>query len=291
MITTLTLRNLRIFFRDRMGVFFALLSPLIMLVLYIFFLGNVQVEDLQDKFAHAGSGTIQAFVSSWAFAGILMITTLTTALAALNVFVEDRASGRFKDFMVSPVSRRQLIAGYMASTFIISLLLTTLVLVVGQVYFRLTGNPFTGWQNLAAGYGYIALSSACFSALCSFFVTFVKTTAAFTSLSVIVGTAAGFLAGIYIQPGTLSAGVVKVINCLPFAQSSTIIRKPFTEVAAQQLTAGQPEAAVRLSQHYGIDALQIGGYQLKPAGIIVIFTGIIVAFTLLGAWRLRTKIN
>lgn len=39
-ITLLTGRNLRVFFRDRAGVFFSLLSALILIALYALFLGN-----------------------------------------------------------------------------------------------------------------------------------------------------------------------------------------------------------------------------------------------------------
>ena len=58
-------RNLRIFFRDRAGVFFSLLSALILIALYALFLGGLQVDNLAQRFANASTGQIQAFVE-WA---------------------------------------------------------------------------------------------------------------------------------------------------------------------------------------------------------------------------------
>jgi multidrug/hemolysin transport system permease protein len=87
-------RHMRIFFRDRMAVFFALLSPLILFVLYTLFLGNQQVQNIQHAFPSASGTHVHYFVNSWLFASIIMITTLTSGLVALGTFVNDRASRR-----------------------------------------------------------------------------------------------------------------------------------------------------------------------------------------------------
>lgn len=291
MITALARRHLRLFFRDRMAVFFSLLSPLIMLVLYIFFLGNVQVEDLTDSFPQARTEDIEGFVHSWIMAGIVMITTLTTGLAALNVFVEDRASDRFKDFAVSPVTRRQLILGYLTSTFLIALIMSAVVLLFSQVYLGLSGGEALSLHNLAIACGYIVVLCAGFAAFSSFFVTFIKTTAAFTSISVIVAAVVGFLAGIYIQPGSLGTGVVNVINSLPFSQGAALVRQPFTEATARTLANGNPDVVSKLSEHYGIGSLHIGGSTLQAETIVGIFIAITILFTILGAWRLSKKLG
>lgn len=43
-----TLRNLKIFVKDKANIFFALLAPLIVLGLYILFLGKTQTDTLLD---------------------------------------------------------------------------------------------------------------------------------------------------------------------------------------------------------------------------------------------------
>ena len=40
----LTVRNLKLFLKDKMQVFFSLLAPLIVLFLYVAFLGDVQMD-------------------------------------------------------------------------------------------------------------------------------------------------------------------------------------------------------------------------------------------------------
>lgn len=262
-----------------------------MLALYCFFLGTVQSEDLRDKLPLASDDAIQAFVTNWVFAGILLITTLTTALASLQVFIEDRASGRFDDFAVSPLTRRQQIMGYFGSGLIITLGLSTVVFIVGLACIALIGRQVPSWQDSMLAYGYVVLSCACFVALSSFLVTFIRSGSAFTSLSVIIGTTSGFLAGIYIQPGTLSQSVVNVINSLPFAQAAALLRSPLTRDALEQLAGGNAQAYASLTAHYGIGSVTIGNSVVSARTLVITLVVVAVAGLVLGSWRLKRKLQ
>lgn len=100
-------RNLRLFFRDRLNVFFSLLGALVVFLLYTLFLSNLQTTSIVSSFPQADEADVRAFVNSWMFGGIIAMTSITTSLGALNVFVEDVATGRFRDFLVSPIRRGQ----------------------------------------------------------------------------------------------------------------------------------------------------------------------------------------
>lgn len=158
-VAILTGRNLRLFFRDRAGVFFSLLSALILIGLYALFLGGLQVDNLTEQLPNATEGDIQWFVNTWVFAGITMITTLTTALAALAVFVDDKASGRFSDFIVSPIRRPELILGYLLSSFVISFTMTLVIVAIGQLYLLIQGNALMTVEETATTIGYVAISA------------------------------------------------------------------------------------------------------------------------------------
>lgn len=286
----LTGRNLRLFFRDRAGVFFSLLSALILIGLYALFLGNLQVENLATQFPNAATGDIDGFVNAWVFAGITMITTVTTALAALAVFVDDRSSGRFSDFLVSPIRRSELILGYLLSSFVISLTMTLVIVVVGQLYLLTQGSTLMTLPEAATTLGYVALSSLAFAALSSFVVTFLRSSGAFAALSTVVGTVIGFLAGAYIPVGTLPDGIVDVMSALPFAQSAMLIREPMTAGALDALTGGQAQAVDAVESFYGVTA-SVGDLAVTPGLAIAALVGVFVVFTALGAWQLARRIR
>ncbi|WP_104196928.1 ABC transporter permease [Cryobacterium sp. M15] len=283
-------RNLRIFFRDRTAVFFSLLSALILIGLYALVLGSLQVDNLQSRFPTATNAEVQAFVDAWVFAGITMITILTTGLAALSVFIEDSSSGRFKDFLVSPIRRASLIFGYMTSSFIVSIVMTVVVVSISQGYTAIRGNATMTATELLLALGYVVVAAAAFSALSGFIVTFVRSNSAFAAMSTIVGTVIGFLAGAYIPAGTLPASVVNVMNAMPFAQAAMLLRQPFTAHSAEALTDGKSEAVSALNDFYGI-AISVGDFDVSSAGAFTALAIVCIVFALLSSFRLSRRIR
>lgn len=286
----LTRRNLRLFFRDRAAVFFSLLSALILIGLYGLFLGNQQVDALQQRFPRASPGDVRAFVVTWVFAGVAMITTLTTGLSSLSQLVDDASTGRFRDFLVSPVRRIELILGYLLSGFVISMVITLVAVITGEVYLAATGGPIMTLPQMTTCLGYVALSCAAFVAISAFAVTFVPSRQAFTAVATIVGTLIGFLAGAYIPPGVLPAGVVNVIQALPFAQSAMLIRQPLTHEPLENMTAGAAPADAAVSAFYGMTA-KIGDVTVTNGWAILELGAIVVVFLALGAWRMGRRIR
>lgn len=283
-------RNLLLYFRDRTGVFLSLLSALILFVLYAFFLGNLQLNNITTRYPAVSHSEARLFVTGWVFAGIVSITSLTSGLQALNVFVEDRASGRFKDFLVASVRRRHIVLGYIGATFTIAVSMSIIVLLLGQAYEVAIGGQFVTIGELLQALAYIVVIAACFAALSVFAVTFIHSSGAFSSLGVVVGTMSGFLAGAYIPVGTLPKGVDNVINCLPFSLSAMLLRGPLTSRYVQRLTHGRTGPTRYIDQFYGIH-LFVGSSTMTRALALVILAGIFVVFAIAGSARVRARVR
>lgn len=290
--TTLGLvrRNIRVYYRDRGQVVLSLIAPLILLLLYVLFLGNLQVDTLEDSLPEASAEQVDAFVYTWVFSGMVMITTVTTGLSALNTFVEDRVFGRFKDFRVSPINSVQLITGYLVASCLIAFVMSMIVLAAGLVVVSMTYDSFPGWSNVFLSVGYAALMCLGFSSLSALMVTFVRTSGAFTSLSVIVGTIIGFLAGAYIPEGTMTKGVVHALNVLPFSQSAMLLREPLAGGALTDLTEGLPGAHETIAEYFGFK-LMIGSMSVTNGIAVLVLVAMTIVCGGLGAFRMRRSIN
>ncbi|MCC3268632.1 ABC transporter permease [Arthrobacter gengyunqii] len=287
---TLMSRNLRLFFRDRLGVFFSLLSALILFLLYTLFLGSSQIDNLQESFPRVSRGEVKSFVDTWMFAGIVGITSITTGLGAMNVFVEDSSSGRFRDFLVSPIRRETLIVGYLLSAAVVALIMTTVVLIISLAYlFFVDGVSFDAGQIVTV-YGFLALSCLAFAALSAFVVSMVRSAGAYSALSTIVGTILGFLAGAYIPVGALPEGVRTVISALPFMQAFLPVRQEMTADSLQAMTGGEPEAVSDLESLFGITAA-VGDWAVSNTYVVFILAAMTVVFTLLAAVQIRRRIS
>lgn len=288
-ITAITGRNLRLYVRDPLNVFFSLLGALIVLLLYVFFLGSLQESSISDAIPGADPALISGFVDSWMFGGILALTTMTASLGALGVFVEDAESGRFRDFLVSPVRRWQLVLGYLASAFIIGMAITLVVLVFALVYLRLATAVVLPAGAVARTVGWIALSTAALTALWAFVVSFLRSIGAFSALSTIVGTVAGFVAGAYLALGLFPDTVREVVSALPFAQSAMLIRTEFSGHPLSALVGGQEQAIAELSVMYGLN-LEVGSWTIPSWFAALMLAAMAVIFTALASARIRSRI-
>lgn len=283
-------RNLRLFFRDRLNVFFSLLGAVILFGLYTLFLGNLQTSDLAASLPGTSTGEVQAFVDSWMFAGIVLITTVTTGLGGLSVLVDDDQSGRFRDFLVAPLRRGQLVLGYLVSAVLVAMLLSVLVLAISILYLGVIRGTWMSVPAILRSLGIVVLACVSFTALSALIVSFVRTNGAFSGLATIVGTILGFVAAAYIPIGVFPAGVASVVAALPFAQAGMLLRREFSDDTLAQMTAGVPEARETLRALYGLD-LSIGDWAVPAGFVVVVLVAVAAVCTALSARLMRRRIR
>ncbi|HYJ48953.1 MAG TPA: ABC transporter permease [Microbacterium sp.] len=283
-------RNLRIFFRDALNVFFSLLGAVILFGLYTLFLGNLQTTDLADALPGATTAGVQAYVDSWMFAGIVLITTVTTGLGALAVLVDDDQSGRFRDFLVAPLRRGQLVLGYLLSAVAVAVILSLLVFVISILYLGLVRETWLPLPSIARIVVVVLLSCIAFTSISALIVSFVRTNGAFSGLATIVGTVLGFIAAAYIPIGAFPEAVASVVAALPFAQAGMLMRREFSDGTLAAITADAPGADEALRAFYGID-LSVGEVPVSAWFVVALLVGITVLCTVLSAVRIRSRIR
>ncbi|MCL2468084.1 MAG: ABC transporter permease [Micrococcales bacterium] len=289
MIYRLTRRNLTVFFRDPPAVFFSLLSSLILFVLFIAFLGNLQTQALHDQLPDASNASVNAFVHSWVLASVVMIATMTTSLSALVVFVNDRVTDGFRDFLVTPATRVQMISGYLLASFVVSMILSSAVLVFSQVFLGIFDHAVLGPSKLFAAFFSMVGFCLLFASIWSFFVTFVKSNAVFMSLGTIIGTAGGFLAGAYITVGTLPTGVVTFMNLLPLNPAATLMRQSFTASTLDSLTSTE-QATTIVREEYGLNLL-VANTSVSAWLLWFLFVLLFAIFLFIGSRRIGRRLG
>lgn len=291
MIFSLTKRHMRIFFRNRSAVFFSVLSPMILFALYFFFLGNMNLADLKEQLPYIDKGQLQLFLNSWVYAGIVMTVAVTTGLAALGVFVDDRESGRFVDFAVSPVPRWKITVSYLLATVAVSALITTVIYIAAQTYLVVQGAPLPTIETIMQIVGRYLLVAFSFAALSSFLVTFIKSNAVFTSVSIVIGAGIGFVAGIYVPLGVLSASIANSLNALPFAQAAALLREPFVSKSLESIGEGQPAQVVQeLTDTYGLNVV-VGNHTLETPTIMLLLLAIGMIALVFAVVRISRKLR
>ena len=280
----LVIRNLRLYLRDKAAVFFSFLSVIIIILLYVLFLGAMQEDSLASFFGDVEG--LEWLVSSWIMAGILTVSTVTVPLMAIGTLIQDREKGMIADFYTSPIDRRVLALSYLVSTWIIALIMVVINFFLGQIYVVSTGGEFLGFIPTLQIFGLIILSIITFSSFFFYVALFMKTLKSFDIMSTIIGTFIGFLGGIYIPIGILSENVQNVMNVLPSAHSVTLMRNVYMKDAIDVVFEGMPQEAFdSYSYIYGLE-VNLGDFSMENIHLIMAMIGFSVLFYVLSVFKL-----
>lgn len=278
-------RNIKMFFRDRAGVFFSLLGVLIIIGLYVLFLGDMIVGGMKDV-----KGA-RFLMDSWIMAGMLAAGSMTTTLGALGTMVDDKGSGKLKDFYAAPVRRADIAGGYMLSSMFIGFMLSLVAFVFAEAYIVMYGGQLLPIFSMLKVVGLLMLSVLSSGAMMYFLVSFFKTSNAFAAASTMVGTMVGFLTGVYIPIGNLPGAVQWVIRIFPTSHSGALLRQVMMEAPLASAFAGAPgSVANAFMQELGVEFIY-GSYTMQPWAHIAILVGTAAIFFGLSVWRLSKKKN
>lgn len=282
---TLALRNLKVFFRDRAAVIMSFFSAFVMIALYALFLGDLLASsDLPDS---------DKIVTSWLIAGLIATESMTGTLGALGTMVDDRASGIERDFLVSPLRRSALAGGYALSAFVIGMILSLVILVLGEIYIVASGGEVLAWDKMLQVIFGIMLSVASSGAIVFFITSLLRTLNAYSTVSLIIGVLIGFVSGIYIPIGQLSDEIGMVIKVFPVSYSASYFRILMTEAPINTALAGAPEEMGRelretLGVYYNFDGTLT---DMTTAVIVMVITAVVFFVLTWMQFSLRRKSN
>jgi multidrug/hemolysin transport system permease protein len=268
---SLTMRNLKRYYRDKAALFFSLLSVLIVVALYVFFLADMQVQSV--KAVVGDIAAIDSFIYAWIVGGLLCIPAVSVPLIILAFKVEDTADGIYDDLAVTPAGRIHIMGGYVCAAWIAGFVMTALTLFLGVVFIAAKGGPWLPALSILEILGVAGLTILTFSGFSFFFILGLKTHSALMVVNTILHTLIGFLAGLYVPIGFLSKGIGTVIKAFPLSHATAVLRRIVMADAMERLFSGAPvEVAAKIRQNYGVDLL-LGEHSLTGAEMLIILTG------------------
>lgn len=237
-------RNVKLFFKDKGMLLTSLLTPIILLVLYVTFLANVYHNSFTENIPnsiHISKSIIDGIVAGQLMSSLLAVSCVTVAFSSNFLMVQDKANGTIKDFKTSPVKSSILSLSYyiatLISTFIICIIATCACL--GYVYLK-------GWYMstsdvimLFLDVILLILLGTALSSVINFFLT---TQGQITAVGTMVGAGYGFICGAYMPISSFSEGIQKAIMFLPGTYGTSLVRNHSMRGALDELSnAGMPK--------------------------------------------------
>lgn len=219
-------RNVKLYFKDKGMFFTSLITPMILLVLYSTFLGNVY----RDSFVSAIPPLVQipnklinATVGGQLISSLLAISCVTVTFCCNMLMVQDKVTGARRDLMMTPAKPSMLALGYYLATLVSSVIVCLVATGCCLIYLSQVGWYMTIGDVLAMLLDamLLVLFGAALSSAINFFLS---SQGQISAVGTVVSSGYGFICGAYMPISNFSAGLQKVLSFLPGTYGTSLLR-------------------------------------------------------------------
>lgn len=219
-------RNVKLFFKDKGMFFTALITPMILLVLYATFLGNVYRDSFTANLPEGfllSEEIVDGLVGAQLISSILAVSCVTVAFCSNFLMVQDRANGTVKDFRIAPVKTSTLSISYYVATIISTLLICFSAVAVCLIYIALVGwyMSLSDVFLLLLDVFILVLFGTALSSVINFFLS---TQGQISAVGTIISAGYGFICGAYMPISSFGEGLQKLVSFLPGTYGTSLIR-------------------------------------------------------------------
>ena len=222
----LTKRNTKLFFKDKGMFFCSLITPLILLVLYITFLGKVFKDSYLlniPEGLQVPESVINGLAGGQLFSSLLSVCCVTVAFCANMLMVQDKYTGARKDLLITPQKKYKLALSYYISTFICTFAICLLATVACFIYLAIVG-WYISFVDCVLIFLDVFLLTLFGTALSSIVNNFLTTQGQVSAVSAIVSSMYGFISGAYMPIATFGTGIKNALMFFPTTYGSSLIR-------------------------------------------------------------------
>lgn len=261
--------------------FTSLITPVILLILYVTFLAKVYRESfasaLPDGFS-VPEKLINGMVGAELITSLLAVSCVTVAFCSNLLMVNDKLSGARKDFLISPAKKSTIAAAYFAGSLLTTLIVTyvataaCLVYVAVQGWYMSVGDVFLLLLD-------VFLITSFGTALSSVVNVFLKTQGQASGVGTIVSAGYGFICGAYMPISSFGKGLQNFISLLPGTYGTVLMRNhALRGVYEEMSTQGFPSEVVEAIKDSVDCNVYFFGDKVSTGAMYGVIIGAIVVF-------------
>lgn len=288
-LTYLTSRNIKLYFKDKMTFLVSLITPLILLVLFIAFLKSTYESSLISitQGFNLDQKLIDAFTGGWLFSSVLATSCITVAFCS-GIMVIDKINRANIDFMVSPVKKSTLQLSYVLANLFSTLIVTFVLLVVGLVYLACVGFYISFVDLLLIIFG-IVVTSLFGTLLANIIWTFTHSQGVVSGVCTLVSALYGFICGAYMPINTMGAGMQGFVSLLPGTYATVLFRQGFLNGVLKEMGKTLPNEMIEgIASGFDVK-MSFFGHDVSTLALILVIT--ISTLVLLGIFLLINSLK
>ncbi len=235
----LTTRNIKLFFKDKGTLITSMITPIILLVLYVTFLGNVYRSSLTSSLPDGitlPDSIVNGFVSGQLISSLLAVSCVSVAFCANLITVQDKYLGARNDLSIAPVKPASIALSYYLATLFNALLVCILAGAACMLYASSAGLYMTAGDILHLALDIVMLVMFG-TALSSFVCTFLTTEGQLSAVGTIISAGYGFICGAYMPISQFGEGLQKALSFLPGTYGTSLMRNHAMGGALREMEA------------------------------------------------------
>ena len=288
---SLTKRNCKLFFRDKGMFFTSLITPAILLVLYVTFLAKVYKESFTSALPAAfalDDSLINGTVGGQLVSSLLAVCCVTVSFCSNLLMVQDKISGARRDLTMSPVSKSTLALSYFTASALSTMLICFVALGVCLVYLAIVGWYMTVKDVLLLCVDVFILVLFG-TALSSIVNCNLSTNGQASAVGTSVSAGYGFVCGAYMPISNFGDGLQKVLSFLPGTYGTALFRNhALRGVYAEMLSIGFPveivegiKDSIDCNLYFLVEKVGIGSmYAVMILSLVVLVGGYVLLNTI-----------
>ena len=291
-------RNTKLYFKDKGMFFSSLITPVILLVLYVTFLKKVFDDSFRSALTEAGAvvsdSIINGVVGGQLVSSLLAVSCVTVAFCSNLLMIKDKTSGARHDLTITPVRPAVMAMGYYMASLLSTLIVTLTAAAVCLGYLAWAGWYLTA-GDVAALLLDVLLLTMFGTALSSCINFWLTTDGQASAVGTIVSAGYGFICGAYMPMSNFGEGLQKVLSFLPGTYGTSLLRNHTMGGAfAEMERLGFPDQVVEAIRSSVDCNLFFFGHQVTNGqmylilvGSTAVLMGLYVAFNRMAGRRTR----
>lgn len=283
----LTLRNIKLYFKDKMTFLVSLITPLILLVLFIAFLKSTYEDSILSIIQgfDLDQSLIDAYTGGWLFSSVLATSCITVAFCS-GMMVIDKINRANIDFMVSPVKKSTLQLSYVLANLFSTFIITFVLLIVGLIYLACVGFYITFVDILLIVFG-IIITSLFGTILANIIWTFTHSQGVVSGVCTLVSALYGFICGAYMPISTMGQGMQYFVSLLPGTYATVLFRQGFLNSVLNRMRETLPQGMINgIASGFDVK-MSFFGHDVSTLALILVIS--ISTIVLLGVFLFINK--
>lgn len=292
---TLVKRNTKLFFKDKALFFVAMISPLVLLVLFATFLGGIYRTSFTSAFTESGitisDGLIDGAVIAYLVSSLLSVSCVTVAFCCNVMSIQDKINRITEDFKSTPVSKVAIAMSYFIATFLVSLLICLIILGLSFVLLAIMGQFYFSISDIFSIILDVAILSLFGSVLSSIICHFCSSQAQMGAITGIISSCYGFLCGAYMPISQFASGIQAFISALPGTFGTSLLKNHMltSYLTEMHRNGATPEIIDGLRSGFDLNLTAFGNNVEIPVMYLVLIGTIGVIFAIFLILSVKTK--